>query len=456
MLIKSQLTKRVTKQRPSNMMKSLKAFCETVLMAACLLPGLAQALPDIQEWQTANGVRVLLVEAHELPMVQVSMAFDGAASRDPENKSGLASIVNSMLSQGAGRGDQYRSADQLAEDIESIGAEFTQESARDMAIVGMRSLSEEAILSKATDLFALMVAEPSFESAVLQRELARAKVGLERQEQSPGGVVQRAFFAAMYPDHPYGRSPSNASLSAINSADAKAFHQQYYVAKNAVLVIVGDVNKQQAQSLAEKVSGGLAAGEEPLPIKAVDVPEPKQQQVSFDSLQSHIRMGFPSLKRGNPDYYPLLVGNYVLGGSGLIARLAVEVREKRGLSYSVYSYFNPMREKGPFIVGLQTRNDQRDQAIKVVRDTIQKFVEEGPSDEEIIKAKKHITGGFALRISSNSKIAGSLLSAAFYNRPLDYLDTYIATIDAITPEQVRATIKQYLDVEQLTQIVVGG
>lgn len=427
-----------------------------VFVLVLLIPNLAYSLPTIQQWKTENGVKVLFVAAPELPMVQMSMAFDAAASRDPKGKSGLSSIVSQMLSQGAGIGEKYQNADQLAEAIESIGAEFSQESARDMSIVAMRSLSDEPILQQAADLYALMVASPSFDNDVLERELQRAKVGLARQEQSPGSIASKELFATLYGNHPYGQSPDIDSLSAISSIDAKNFHQRYFVAKNAVLVIVGDVNRLRAEKLANTITAGLNEGEKPPVLEQVKVVEPSNKDVVFDSLQSHIRFGFPALKQNNPDSYALTVGNYILGGSGLIARLAVEIREKRGLSYSVYSYFSPMKEKGPFIVGLQTRNDRRDEAIDVVRNTIKDFVEKGATDEEVLKAKKHITGGFALRISGNGKIANSLLSAAFYDRPLDYLETYIADIEKISADEVRAAIKKYIDVDNLTQVIVGG
>ena len=427
-----------------------------IFLLVLLAPNLVYALPKIQEWKTDNGVRVLLVEAHELPMVEVSMAFDAAASRDPKGKSGLASVVSQMLSQGAGVGDKYQNADQLAESIESIGVEFNQGSARDMSTIGMRSLSEEAILQQAAELYALMVASPTFEEDVLKREIQRAEVGLARQKQSPGSVASKELLSTIYRNHPYGESPEITSLAKITVADVKGFHQRYFVAKNAVLVIVGDVSRQRAEELAKTITKDLKPGEKPQAIPQVEIVEALNKDVIFESSQSHIRFGFPVLKRGNPDLYPLYVGNYILGGSGLIARLAVEVREKRGLSYSVYSYFSPMKEKGPFVVGLQTRNDQRDEAIEVVRNTIKEFVEKGPTDEEVLKAKKNITGGFALRISSNGKIASSLLSAAFYNRPLDYLETYIDIINDISTDEVRAAVKKYIDVDKLTQVVVGG
>ena len=437
----------------SNMIKKLIGFTVLVIYS---LPVLTYALPNIQEWHTENGLRVLLVEAHELPMVQMSIAFDAASSRDPAGKAGLASIVSSMLSQGAGSGDAYKNADRLAEEIEEIGAQYGYKTARDMSTVEMRSLSEEAILDKAVELFSLIISQPTFEQEVLDRELKRALIALDQQKQSPASTVDKAFFAAMYPEHVYGVAPDEQSVSAIARADLQFFHETYFVAKNAVLVMVGDLQRERAEQIAKVVSGNLAEGQKPNSIAEVKPVAADNIFVEFDAQQSHIRLGLPVIKRNNEDYYPLAVGNYVLGGSGLIARLAVEIREKRGLAYSVYSYFSPMREKGPFIVGLQTRNNQRDLALEVVRNTIKEFIEQGPTDEEILKAKKHITGGFALKIDSNKKIANSVLSAAFYNRPLDYLQTYVDKIESITPEQVRTVLKQYVDVDQLVQVVVGG
>ena len=433
-----------------------KILIRAVAFVVCCLPVLANAIPKIQEWHTDKGLRVLLVEAHELPMVQMSMAFDAASSRDPRGKAGLASIVGGMLSQGAGVAEQYRDADQLAEEIEEIGAQYDFDTARDMAVVEMRSLTEENILRKAVDLLSLIVSKPTFDQPVLEREIKRALIALERQKQSPASVVSKEFFASMYPSHVYGISPDENSVSSITQQDLQLFHQEYFVTRNAVLVLVGAVNRQRAEQIAETISINLEEGQAARRIAEVAGVEPDSKFIEFDSQQSHIRMGLPAIKRSNEDYYPLYVGNYVLGGSGLIARLAVEIREKRGLAYSVYSYFYPMREKGPFVVGLQTRNDQRDLAIEVVRTTIGEFIEKGPTDEEILKAKKHITGGFALRIDSNKKIANNVLSAAFYNRPLDYLETYISKIEKITPDEVRAVLKKYVDVDKLVQVVVGG
>ncbi len=180
------------------------------------------------------------------------------------------------------------------------------------------------------------------------------------------------------------------------------------------------------------------------------------QQIAFPSNQSHLLLGQPGVSRYDPDYFPLYVGNYILGGSGLISRLAVEIRENRGLAYSVYSYFLPMRERGPFIIGLQTRNDQTKLAEKVTRDTVSKFVKSGPTAEELDSAKKHITGGFPLLLDSNRKIAGNLLTIGFYDLPLDYLDTYAQKIEAVTIEHVRDAFRRRLDPERLVRVVVGG
>ncbi|MCG8098279.1 MAG: insulinase family protein, partial [Candidatus Thiodiazotropha taylori] len=179
------------------------------------------------------------------------------------------------------------------------------------------------------------------------------------------------------------------------------------------------------------------------------------KQIPFPSTQSHLYLGQPGLKRGDPDYFPLYVGNHILGGSGLVSLLSEEVREKRGLSYSVYSFFIPMRQLGLFQVGLQTKNEQADEALKVVKDTLQRYITEGPTDEELKAAKQNITGGFPLRIASNGKIVEYLAVIGFYDLPLDYLDRFVERIEAVSKEQIRDAFKRRVDSERLVRVQVG-
>jgi zinc protease len=167
-------------------------------------------------------------------------------------------------------------------------------------------------------------------------------------------------------------------------------------------------------------------------------------------------MGQPGLRRGDPDYFPLYVGNYILGGGGLISRLSVEVREKQGYSYSVYSYFYPLRQAGPMIAGLQTKNTQRDDALKLVNKVISDFVAQGPTQAELEAAKKHITGSFPLRLDSNGKIAENLAVIGFYGLPLTYLDEFIPNVEAVTVEQIRKAFRQRVHPDNMLTVTVGG
>jgi len=246
-------------------------------------------------------------------------------------------------------------------------------------------------------------------------------------------------------------------MKKITTADLKAFYKKYYVAKNAVVAIVGAVTRSDAELIAGKIMGQLEQGE-PAPALPAVKPLTKADNVNieFPSSQTHILIGQPGISRDDPDYYPLYVGNHVLGGSGLVSIIADEIREKRGLAYSSYSYFIPMRVKGPFIMGLETRNDKRDEALRVLRETLKDFVQKGPTQEQLNAAKKNLTGGFALKLGSNQKIAGYISAIGFYNLPLDYLDRYIGNVEAVTVEQVRDAFRRRVDLDKMVTVMVGG
>jgi zinc protease len=409
---------------------------------------------EIQEWKTDNGMRVLFVEAIEIPMLQLSVAFAAGSSRDPDEKLGLASITSALFDDGAGD----MNADQLLGALESMGIEFGSSSSKDMSSVSLKTLSDAPILARGVEIFTTILSAPTFPEMALERERGAALIGLERHLQSPGSVAGEAFWAAMYPDHVYGRfsAGSEETLAAISRDDVSAFHEQYFVASNAVMVMVGDVSRARAGEIAAQISGGLSAGSPATPIPEVVDPVAVDRLIEFPSQQSHVSLGHPVIERGHDDYIPLYVGNYTLGGSSFVSLLGEEVRENRGLAYSVYSYLNPMFRRGPFVVGFQTRNDQRDMTIELTREIVGRYIESGPTEEQLEYAKRHITGAFPLSTDSNAKIGRFLLSVAFYNLPLDYLDTYISRVEAVTVEKVREVLQRYIHPDQFVQVVVGG
>lgn len=426
-----------------------------LLIGLFLASANAFAGPKIQHWTLENGARVYFVESRELPMLQVRVVFDAGSSRDPADKAGVANLAASMLDEGT----DGLSTDDIAGRFEGVGAEFSAGVDRDMAGVNLRSLSDSALLDPALDLFAQILAKPAYPAENLERLRAQALVMLQKDAQSPGAIAEKAFYRELYGAHPYASDPLGdaKSLKSITRDDLLAFHQRHYVGANAWVVIVGDAGKRQARKIAERVVGKLPAGKAPAPLPPVRALESAwQKHVDFPATQTHINMGHPGVQRGDPDYFPLYVGNYILGGGGLVSRLSVEVREKHGLSYSVYSYFYPLRLPGPLFVGLQTKNTQRDQALKLVRQVIADFVAKGPTDQELEAAKKHLTGSFPLRLDSDGKIAENLAVIAFYGLPLTYLDDFIPRIEAVTAEQIRDAFRRRVHPDQMVTVTVGG
>jgi zinc protease len=351
------------------------------------------------------------------------------------------------------------SADEISSRIESLGAELGTGSARDMAWIKLRTLSDAEHLQPALKLLADIINRPDFNKKDFEREKERTQVAIRRSEQSPSTVAEFTFFSTVYGDHPYALRPSGTvdSIAALQLEQIKDFYRQYYVARNAVFSIVGDIDRKAAEKLVGQVIGTLPAGTRAPPLPPVPVLNKAQEQrVYHPSTQTHVRMGAPGMHRGDPDYFALYVGNHVLGGGGLVSRLFEEVREKRGLSYSVNSYFSPMEQDGPYLLSLQTRNDQVDESLRVMRRTLQEFVDEGPTEKELTASKKNITGGFPLRIASNSSILDYLNMIGFYDLPLDYLDAFNDRVMAVTREQIMDAYQRRVSPDTLVTIVVGG
>jgi zinc protease len=438
---------------------SVSTFRRFLVSLAALIawganPHSAWASPKIEHWVLDNGARVYFIRTTEIPLVQIRLVFDAASSRDPAGKAGVAIMTNSMLREGAAD----RNADQIAAGFESLGAQFGDSCERDMAIVDLRSLSDRKLLNPALDLYARIIAQPTFPVEAFERERARALVSLQRDAQSPEESSQKAFWRELYGNHPYAMDPLGTpeSLRAITREDLAAHHARYYTGANAWLAIVGDVSLNEAKQIATRVVGGLPRGEVAAKLPPAPVGKSRRLLIPFPAQQSHINIGHPAIARSDPDFFPLIVGNYVLGGGGLVSRLSNEVREKRGYSYAVYSYFSPMRAEGPFVIGLQTQNAQRDAAVAVVRRVLADFLEQGPTPEELQAAKRNITGGFPLRIDSNRKIAELLAAIGFHGLPLDYFDDYIKRVDAVTAEQVRAAFQRHVQPQNLLTVIVGG
>lgn len=419
-----------------------------------LLAQLAWAGVDIQHWQTSQGARVYFVQTPSLPMADIRVAFDAGSARD-DAQFGLAALTSALLDTGAGDWN----ADEIANRFDSVGAAFSAGVSEDMAWLSLRSLTEKALFDKALSTFQTILTQPRFNDEDFQREKNRTLAGLKHREESPGALANIAFGKALYHDHPYAHPEEGMveTVAGFEADDLKQFYKKYYVSANAVVVIVGDLPKTQATEIAEKLIAGLPVGEKPAEIPPVSMPtQATKQHIEFPSTQTHVLSGLPGTHRKDPDYFALYVGNHILGGGSLVSRLFDEVREKRGLAYSASSQFMPLFREGPFVMSLQTRNDQTEQATQVMQETLVEFIKNGPTEAELTAAKKNITGGFALRTDNNSKLTEYVTMIGFYQQPLDYLNQFPVKVEKITAEDIKEAFQRRVKTEWLQTVSVGG
>lgn len=410
----------------------------------------------IQSWQTERGTRVVLVESHDLPLLDISVMFDAGSRRDAADKAGLAGLTAHLLPLGAAG----RKEDEIARKLADVGALLEPTADQDQAGLSLRTLSSTREREQALELMSSALQQPDFSAEILAREKARVIAGLKEEATQPGAIASRAFQAGVYGSHPYGLPGSGKieTVEALQRQDLVNFYQQHYRADLAIIALVGDVTRAQAGEIADRLVAGLPDGGAALPVlpEVAPLSKPEAQILPHPATQSHILMGAPGMSRKDADYFPLMVGNYILGGGGFASRLTEEVREKRGLVYSVYSYFLPLAQPGVFQIGLQTRRDQADDALDVTRVTLRKFVDEGATPDELRRAKQFLIGSFPLRLDSNKKILGHIAMMAFYQLPMDYLDRFIENIDKVTLAEVKSAFKRRVEPDNMVTVVVGG
>jgi zinc protease len=423
--------------------------------ALCCVSTFAWATPDIQHWQSASGAKVLFVENHDLPMLDVAVTLQAGSSFDAPDKSGVAGLTHQLLDAGAGG----LSEDQISRGMADVGAQFGGDFNPDSAGVSLRTLSSAAEREKALDIMARVLQHPEFPEAILEREKVRLIAALKEAETQPESIAEKAFQKAVYGTHPYALLGTGevGTVGKITVQDLRDFYQTHYQADHAVVAIMGDATRAEAETIARQLTAQLPKSPAPAALpKVVMKIAASELRIPHPASQSHILIGAPGVARGDPDYFPLFVGNYVLGGGGFESRLMNEVREKRGLAYSVYSYFMPLKQPGPFQIGLQTKKDQADEALKLVRKTLANFIAKGPTEQELLAAKQNIIGGFPLRIDSNRKILGYLSVIGFYNLPLTYLDDFTHNVDKVTVAQIRNAFKRHIDPQAMATVIVGA
>lgn len=429
-------------------------------MATFYAQSVAAGIP-IEHWTLDNGAQVFLVHSPGIPMVDVQLDFDGGSRRDPADKVGLASLSAAMLSSGtrAAVGQKALDENALGAAWADLGAHSGASTSSDRFSFSLRSLSYPDLLERAVQLAAHELAHPAYPQTLWVRERKKLEASLKEADTRPATVAARAFGKAVYGSHPYGQEMTAATLARIRVQDLQRHHAATVRPCRAKLSIVGALDRTQAQSLAQKLLQWLPQGGCPaLPAvpEVAPLQEASARRIAFEAAQAQVLLGQPGFQRADPDFLALNLANHVLGGGGFTSRLTEEVREKRGLTYSVYSYFSPALHAGAFTIGLQTRPDQADQALGVVREVLERFTTDGPTQAELDAAKANMVGGFALQLDSNKKLLGQVANIAWNDLPLDYLDTWPARVQAIPLGQVKAAFARVVQPQRMATVVLGA
>jgi zinc protease len=429
--------------------------------AALFLINSAQAGIPIQHWTQASGAQVYLVESPSIPMVDVEIDFDAGGRRDPADQPGLSNLMASGTAYGVRATATEAALDEngLSEAWADLGATFGGSAGADRMSFGLRSLTYPDLLDRAITLAARQLGEPSFPEAPWLRDRPKLLASLKEADTRPATLAARAFSRAVYGNHPYGYEMTADSLLRTDVQDLRAMHASAVRACDAKVSVVGAVTRAQADAMVQRLLARLPAATcsaRPSVPEVAPLQAASEQRIAFASAQAHVLLGQPGYKRNDPDFLALTVGNHILGGGGFTSRLTEEVREKRGLTYSVYSYFAPGLHAGAFTIGLQTRPDQAQQALDLVRGVLAKFVTEGPTENELQAAKDNLIGGFALRLDSNRKLLGNVANIAWNGLPLDYLDHWTDRVNQLTAADVRAAFARKVQPDKLATVVLGA
>jgi len=419
------------------------------------LSAIAHATPKIQHWQSPSGAQVYFVENHDLPMLDVSVNFYAGSGFDTAEKPGLASMTYAMLTHGS----EGMSEDDIARRMADIGAQLGGSFDADRSSVAVRTLSSKSERNEALVIMSRLLQRPLFPEAILAREKIRLIAGLKESETKPESIASKEFNKAVFGAHPYGLPASGeiADVEKLQGSDLYAFYSTHYGAKSAIVALMGDITRAEAEEIAQNLTAHLPPGGAGNDIaQVVRQSSYSTFRIPHPATQSHILMGAPGVARNDTDYIPLYVGNYILGGGGFVSRLMQEVREKRGMAYSVYSYFIPMQQPGAFQIGLQTKKEQADEALQIVHATLNNFIDKGVTEQELVAAKQNIINGFPLRIDNNKKILDYLGVIGFYHLPLTYLDDFPARVSKVTVAEIRAAFKRKVNPGLLATVLVGA
>lgn len=407
---------------------------------------------DVKRHVLPNGLTVLHVERHNLPIVTVTFLIKAGPFYEPAQKAGLANLTAELLTEGT----KKRKAKDISEEIEFIGASLDSSAGSDFSTINLSVLKKD--IDTGFEIFSDILLNPTFPEEEIKRKKDIIIGSLRQSEENPSFVVDKVFRKEVYGDHPYGRliTGTEETINSINREDIVKFHHDYYRPNNAILSIVGDVTSEELQNLIDKYLAKWEKSSIPAEPKVSEVAKGKKViQIDKDLTQANIIIGHRGIKREDPDYYAVTVMNYILGGGGFSSRLMQTVRDEMGLAYDIHSFFDSRKKGGLFSINVQTKNETANTVIEEILKELKRIKTESVSDQELDDAKAYLTGSFTRRFDTNKKIADMLVAIEYFNLGLDYLEKYPEYIKSVTKDDIIRVAKKYLDTDNYILVVAA-
>lgn len=447
------------------------------LTVFCLISPGAYAL-DVSRTLLPNGLLVLHSEKHALPIVMLTLLIKAGQINEPADKAGLTHLTAELLTEGT----KHRNSLEIYEDIEFIGASLDASAERDYTTISLSVLKKD--INKGFELFSDILLSPTFPQDEIERKRERIKGFLQQQEEDPSFLAERAFIKEVFGEHPYGRliEGNLKTIDSITRQDVSHYYDEFFLPNNSILSVVGDLTDEELAFLIKRYLGEWKKADNYHPplippllgesstVKGGKVPSSlagegegvfseqktkKLVKIDKDLKQANILLGNLGISRDNPDYYAVLVMNYVLGGGGFTSRLVQSVRDEMGLAYDIHSFFESYKQGGSFQVGSQTKNESANTVIGEILKQIERIKKEEVTDEELSDAQAYLTGSFPRRLDTNRKIADFLVAVEFYDLGLDYVEKYPKYVNSVTKEDILRVAKKYLDLENYVLVVVA-
>lgn len=416
---------------------------------AATLPAFAEV--DIQKVESEKGITAWLVEDHTLPIVTVRFSFEGGSTQDPEGKEGLSALLSGLFDEGAGELD----ADAFQIALDEAGAEMRFGAGRDTTHGGMRMLVEKK--DQALGLLRRAIVEPRFDAAPLERIRAQIIAGIVADARDPRTQARTKWREALYGDHPYARSDrgTEASLATINADDLRNYHRAVFARDTLKVAVVGAIDAETLKPRLDELFGELPQTSDLRQIQTIDPRLGQDVRVEFDLPQTSLQLAYPGVPRDAEDFFAAYIMNHILGGGTFSSWLFEEVRDRRGLAYSASSSLMTNKYASGLVIRTATRSDRAAEALGVIRDVVARMANEGPTEADLVAAKKYIIGSYALNnLDSSGAIASTLLSLQEQDLGIDYMRRREGLIEAVTVEDVKAAAHRLLSVEP-SILVIG-